>query len=245
MAYCRYCGEDAGFLRSVHAECQRQKEAAEREIVRLIARQGTKPDGFKYLSKEIHKLAAASFIGETLLNHLVIEGWGKVAHSTLKQSYIDEGDLFALLELAERLGIAQAKIAQSKINKLIFAGWQRIANSRLNRSQVDESNLFALLELAQRLGIPQATIAQAKISDSLLAAWQRVANSRLERSHSDESDFFAFLELAQRLGSRQAKIDNSVRGANIGKEAALQDTHSGGIPEEFILHGQNPFNLQK
>lgn len=114
MGKCAFCGQDVGFLRSAHRECKNAHDAAKREIVELIVRQGLNYGDHKYLVKEINKLASSSYIHPRMVRDLLVEGWEKVVEATLNQPVHNEGALAELYRLAARLGIPESIVDNSK-----------------------------------------------------------------------------------------------------------------------------------
>jgi len=151
MGACKFCGQEAGFLRNKHRECEATHQHAQREIVDLIRRQGTEVLGVKYLLKDMQKLAQSSYIDHRTFQNLLVTGWEEVAKSALRKPHFDGNEIVALLELAERLDVPEYKVSHI----LLAPGWARLVDETLQQPTIDESDLVDLSQLAQRLNIPQ------------------------------------------------------------------------------------------
>lgn len=122
MGKCTYCGESAGFLRSVHKECvQRKKEAerkkatAEQQIRAMgkdAARSGTGLDDLPDRMRAAAARAGFSFDSTELYTYLS-GGWGQALEEGLADSHLSAAEIANLNGYRTRLGIPEEWLNRS------------------------------------------------------------------------------------------------------------------------------------
>lgn len=160
MGQCKYCKQDAGLFRSFHTECQLAHSTAKREIVELVARNGTDIEQVKYIEKEAKKLASSGFIDPIALRYIMVEGWERVVFETLARSGNLMEELETLDELAKRLYLPESVIIKSKATlelKRIWDSVQResildeLSNGRIPSECLDRYQLPFNLQVSETL----------------------------------------------------------------------------------------------
>jgi hypothetical protein len=98
MGKCRFCGGDAGFLRSSHKEC---KQTHDRGIARIRAIAGraalSSQTDFSTLRETLRNIASASFIDDRLLRDLLAEAWCTAVSQALEDHVLSEDEEHALV----------------------------------------------------------------------------------------------------------------------------------------------------
>lgn len=120
MGECHYCGESAGFLRSVHQECKerdeqakrqakRQKERAQRqieEICRDAARNGTGLDDLPDRMRAAADGADLPMNSHQIYTYLS-DGWSQALEEALADSHLSAAEIANLNRYRVRLGIPE------------------------------------------------------------------------------------------------------------------------------------------
>lgn len=83
---CKFCGQPAGFLRSVHKECELAHSNALISIPNEISKSITSTSDFSNLSNEVAAIAKTGFINQTELNELYTLGFDKAV-----ETFLDDG----------------------------------------------------------------------------------------------------------------------------------------------------------
>lgn len=122
MGKCTYCGESAGFLRSVHKECvqrkkeaERKREAAEQQIRAMgkdAARSGTGLDDLPDRMRAAAARAGFSFDSTELYTYLS-DGWGQALEEGLADSHLSAAEIANLNGYRTRLGIPEEWLNRS------------------------------------------------------------------------------------------------------------------------------------
>ena len=69
MGKCKYCGQDAGFFRSKHDECEKKHRQGLAAIKQIISSCFVLKEDFYLKDREIKQIAQTSFIDSATLNH--------------------------------------------------------------------------------------------------------------------------------------------------------------------------------
>jgi hypothetical protein len=109
MATCKYCGKDAGFLRSVHKECQTQHDKGISQIVELIANKSIK-DSAPQIKAAIDEIAKTSFLQEEELAAASVKGWQTAVTKALEDDVLSIDEELSLANVKEQLGLDEQKL---------------------------------------------------------------------------------------------------------------------------------------
>ena len=123
MGKCHYCGQSAGFLRSVHTECKerderakRQKERAQqqmREMGKDAARSGTGLDDLPDRMRAVAARAGFSLNSQQLYTYLS-DGWSQALEEGLADSHLSAAEISMLNRYRTRLGIPEEWLNRSE-----------------------------------------------------------------------------------------------------------------------------------
>jgi len=83
---CKFCGQPAGFLRSVHKECELAHSNALISIPNEISQSITSTSDFSNLSNKVATIAKTGFVNQTELNELYTLGFDKAV-----ETFLDDG----------------------------------------------------------------------------------------------------------------------------------------------------------
>jgi hypothetical protein len=108
---CSYCGEDAGFFRSSHRECEVKYDNGWGRMVTLAleAAQGT-PDNFEDLVPKLGAIAESSYIRPNQIREALTEGWEEAVSAFLDDHVISEDEESHLKLYMERFSLSQADL---------------------------------------------------------------------------------------------------------------------------------------
>ena len=106
MGTCKLCGQDAGFLRGVHKECQAKHDNGVTQIVELITSRATR-DAASQVKTEIGQISQASFIQTEELVAAEIKGWQGAVTKSLEDDILTIEEEKSLATLKEELSLDQ------------------------------------------------------------------------------------------------------------------------------------------
>ncbi len=88
MATCKYCGKDAGWLRSSHKECQQKNEKGAGEIVDILASTLKSGGELKSAKRQINALASEAYIDDDALQKLEISALERAINQSLSDDFL-------------------------------------------------------------------------------------------------------------------------------------------------------------
>lgn len=112
MGNCRFCAKPAGFLRSVHRECQEKHNAGRAEILSLVREAVKKRGALAGLKAKTAGIAAESWLDANSTRALLVEGYAKAVDDVLEDGLLSESEEHNLVALEEDLGLTQAELDQ-------------------------------------------------------------------------------------------------------------------------------------
>ena len=138
---CKFCGQPAGFLRSVHKECELAHSNALISIPNEISKSITSTSDFSNLSNEVAAIAKTGFINQTELNELYTLGFDKAVETFLDDGIISKEEEEKISNYKKYFDLDQnllnkngsfEKVAEGLILKDISQG--KLPENRLNIS---------------------------------------------------------------------------------------------------------------
>jgi len=110
MGACKYCGEDAGFLRRKHAECDQRHEAVKKELSDRIWAGVNASEKIEALPVLLSEIARRSYVSDTKLRELIISEWVTAVDRLLEDGVLDDGEEERLMQLKEQFSIDQSEL---------------------------------------------------------------------------------------------------------------------------------------
>lgn len=131
MGKCRYCQQEAGFLRYKHAQCQQKFEQGKAEIVQILQNCFSTKTDFFLKKNDIQQIAQKSFIDTNTLNEIYCSALDKAVDSYLCDNIISPNEEQTIARFIQYCGLPQQqlnahnaldKVVQSKIIEDLLAG---------------------------------------------------------------------------------------------------------------------------
>ena len=121
MGVCRYCGQNAGFLRKQHAQCRDQRRAGMEEMVKLVA-QSAGTDNFNEtaLRQTLNAIAARAYAGEDEINAAMAAGWARGISHAMADGILTRDEETRLREFRDRMaleGNSQTAEGEATLNR--------------------------------------------------------------------------------------------------------------------------------
>lgn len=122
MSKCEFCGQEAGFLRKKHKECQEKHDAGVKEILEAVRNAITTANDFKPLDENVHKIAKTSFISDDALQPLLIQAWGSSVDQAMDDDLFTTQEEEALTSFREHFSLSQDELDKNgSFSKLVKA----------------------------------------------------------------------------------------------------------------------------
>lgn len=131
MGKCKYCGRDAGFLRSKHDECERRFNRGVADIKQILALCFASKQDFYLKDAEIKRIASGSYITGESLTKVFCEAFDEAVDQYLEDGLIDAAEERTVARFVQYSGLPQnrlnanhslEKVVQSKVLQDILQG---------------------------------------------------------------------------------------------------------------------------
>lgn len=110
MAKCDLCGQDAGFLRKRHKECQQKYDTGAKLIQEKAQAAALASPDFTALEHDLSSVATASFIADTTLRALLAEAWQSAVLDALEDNVLSSEEERALVAFKDHFSLAQDEL---------------------------------------------------------------------------------------------------------------------------------------
>jgi len=110
MSKCEFCGEEAGILRKRHKECQDKHDRGIEEIKSLTAEAAVGHQELASVKERAARLASESFIPDSELPSLTIQGWEHAVQSALEDDILTKEEEDALEAFREHFSLTQSDL---------------------------------------------------------------------------------------------------------------------------------------
>lgn len=113
MAKCDLCGQDAGFLRKRHKECEARLQAGRSDIVALVGQSVLTAPDIPALRTRMADIGQRSFLTPEDQTQLVIEGWQRAVERALDDDVLSREEEQSLMEFADSLSLTRDDLDQA------------------------------------------------------------------------------------------------------------------------------------
>lgn len=120
MGKCVYCGEKAGFLKTLHQECQDKRESGWNDMIAAVEKTIVDDASVPELEQRLATLARDSYVEAGSINDSVIAGWERTVEKFLEDGHLDESEETRLATFASRFGLGQEQLDRA-------GAWSRLA----------------------------------------------------------------------------------------------------------------------
>ncbi len=110
MANCIYCGKPAGFLKSVHKECEEKYENGKKEIISSIENFESQKNNLSNLKNKVDDIAKSSFINNKNLKSLIISGWEKAVEKAFENNLLTEEEENSLENIIDLFSLSKEEL---------------------------------------------------------------------------------------------------------------------------------------
>ncbi len=194
MGKCKYCGRDAGFLRSVHRECKAVYELGTVRIVELVQQGASNPSvNIQELDSQVVLIATNSFVQDEEVIRLVKKGWELAVKQSIEKRDFTAKTERELSRLADFRFLTQHFLARSVI-------WSKYLDGR-RRAEERKDRLSSKRKLAESLSkrkiaqeatsiridlVQVATARKRRLAQVAAARESRLAKESAEREREQQ-----------------------------------------------------------
>lgn len=121
MGKCKYCGEQAGFMRSFHRECRGRHDEADRRIRALVRDAASGVDVSAAAESEVREIARKGGMGEKALREALVSGWELAVERAFEDGVLSRSEEKALTGLARKFSLSPDELnrkgAQDRVER--------------------------------------------------------------------------------------------------------------------------------
>ena len=244
MGACRYCGQNAGFLRKEHGQCRQRHFAGMEEMVNLAARAaGAASFNEAALRQTLNAIAARSYAGEDDVNGALSKGWIRGVEHAMADGILTRDEETRLREFRDRMaldadsrtGPGEATLARATIDRLTLD-----ARLAALATESADSHLQTLSTF-----IRQAGLSAAESRQLLIRAWETAVEGTLEDGVFTLDEENALARYLNHFDLTSQDVNGNGAHTSLVQAAVIRDVANGIIPQRQKVEGPLPFNLMK
>lgn len=131
MGKCKFCGNDAGLLRSIHKECLQAHEEGSARILEIASKAAVTQSDLPALQETVSNIASASFINSQSLLELLVKAWETAVSLALEDDILSEEEELALVAFKDHFSLptdvldkngAYTKVVKSAVIRDVLNG---------------------------------------------------------------------------------------------------------------------------
>ena len=122
MGECRYCGDDAGFLRNSHRECDDANRDGWQQMLSLSSESALPGRNRENLVTELGDLATSSFVSSEKIRDALLEGWEQAVQTALGDHLISREEETNLADYADRFHLPQEELDRNGARTSVIQG---------------------------------------------------------------------------------------------------------------------------
>ncbi|MFZ4856752.1 MAG: hypothetical protein ACOYL3_10175 [Desulfuromonadaceae bacterium] len=110
MGTCGYCGQDAGFFRKQHDECQQKFDRGLSQMVSLASNVARTGNGLQTLEQQLNGIAGALSPVRVNTRQALIRGWEQAVESILSDNVLTASEEAQVMTFVQQFGLDQAEL---------------------------------------------------------------------------------------------------------------------------------------
>ena len=110
MPKCDLCGQDAGFLRKHHKECERKHDEGISGIASLGKAAALSGTGFPAFAARAEEIASSSFIARDKLRLIYVAAWDNAVDASLEDNVLSAEEEHALIAYRDHFSLSQDEL---------------------------------------------------------------------------------------------------------------------------------------
>jgi len=123
MPKCDHCGQDAGFLRKRHKECERRHDEGITEIAALGKAAALSGAGFDDFGTKAEGIASQSFISPEKLRLVYVAAWDNAVEASLEDNVLSLDEEHSLIAYRDHFALSQGELdTKGSYTRLAEAG---------------------------------------------------------------------------------------------------------------------------
>ena len=244
MGICRYCNQNAGFLRKQHGQCRDLHSQGIREMTDIAA-QAAGTTGFNEtaLRNTLQAIASRARATEDDVSQAIADGWVQGVSPALSDGTLTHEEEDSLRTFRERLVTGDLPAIAQGSATLDRATRARITTQGRRAALSTGDGGAALQELDN--AIRRAMMSTTNRRQLLIRAWEEAVEGAIEDGIVTLDEENALSQYLDRFGLTAADVNTGGTHTSLVQAAVIRDVTMGIIPHRQNIQGRGPFNLMK
>lgn len=236
---CKYCGENAGFLKTYHQECKKAAETGKQYIRDCIDYIYTNRNCMN-ISEVIAETVKRYRIPNKIVPQLLLDCWENKSDEAMSDGIITRDEIKILMQMIHSLDIPHGEISSSKQWKSLQKYGHEAIRQVLS-SAFSSHNLTSLLSDLEQIRIDYDFKAQ-DLAEDVIFCWKKFIDNEYENGIISEETEATAEKIYKLLGFDESYAPEYHQ--KIVKGAILRDVFNGIVPHRIHLNGNLPIMLQ-
>ena len=243
MATCRYCGQNAGFLRKQHGQCRDLHATGIQEMTQLAAQAaGTSSFNETALRSTLQAIATRARATPEDISQAIADGWAQGVKHAMQDGTLTADEETNLRTFRDRMADHDLPSVITGSTTLDRASADRITG--LARSAaLAHGGGGTLQELENTLR--RASMSNTHRRQLLIRAWEEAVEGALEDGLISLDEENALAQYADHFDLTQEELNRNGAQTTMVQAAVIRDVTQGTVPQRQNIPGAIPFNLMK
>ena len=244
MATCRYCNQNAGFLRKQHTQCRDLHDQGIQEMAQVAA-QAAGAAGFNEtaLRGTLQTIADQARATGDEVSQAIADGWVQGIQHAMQDGILTHEEEDQLRDFRDRMADQDLPSIITGSATLDRASADRTTAQARRAALATGDSRAALQEL-------ENTLRRARISNThrrqlLVRAWESAVEGAIEDGIITLDEENALSQYLDRFGLTGADVNTNRAQTTLVQAAVIRDITMGIIPQRQNIQGRPPFNLMK
>lgn len=244
MGTCNLCGNNAGFLRSRHKECETTHRNGLTEMTRLAKDTASEPDFVEdELRSGLNAVASRSFAGEPEIHASIAEGWKQAVEVALANGIPSQDEESRLRSFYDRLVATKNSDTAAMVARLDKASRDRLAFAARHTALADSDGEASLQQLARLLD--ESELSPYEGRQLLARSWETAVSDALEDGVLSLDEEAALASYLSHFNLSADDVNSNQGHTNMVKAVIIREAAEGHVPQRLKVKGRVPFNLMK
>ena len=242
MGTCRYCGQNAGFLRKQHGQCRELHAKGIQEMTQLAAQAaGTSSFNETALRSTLQAIATRAKATPDDISQAIAAGWTQGVKHAMQDGTLTADEETNLRTFRDRMADHDLPSVITGSTTLDRASADRITG--LARSAAIGQGGGALQELDNALR--RTSMSNTHRRQLLIRAWEEAVEGALEDGLISLDEENALAQYADHFDLTQEELNRNGAQTTMVQAAVIRDITQGIVPQRKTINGNVPFNLMK
>ena len=244
MGTCRYCNQNAGFLRKQHSQCRDLHAMSIQEMTQLSAQAaGTAGFNETALRSTLQAIATMARATEDEISSAIASGWAQGVKHAMQDGILTRDEETNLRTFRGQMANQNLPTVVTGSATLDRASADRIGAEAGRAALATGDGGAALQELDNALR--RASMSNRNHRQLLIQAWEVAVEGTIEDGVISLDEENALSRYLDHFGLTTQDVNRNGAHTSVVQAAVIRDVIRGIIPQRQNINGAIPFNLMK